>query len=170
MCIRDSSGTAQPSSIDPQALFGRLPDNRGVEAIATTSAGTFLCAERQATSKRPNCALVTPHAVRYMSVVPPEPILDLGGVPTDADADSAGNIYVLFRSYSPGDGSGAAVVSVAKDGARTPLATLRPPLTLDNMEGLAVREEGGHVMVYLVSDNNGSVDQRALLMKFAVIH
>lgn len=46
------------------------------------------------------------------------------------------------------------------------LATLAPPLTLDNMEGLARRCEDGAVMLYLVSDDNLSPAQRTLLMKF----
>ncbi|MBT3627577.1 MAG: esterase-like activity of phytase family protein, partial [Rhodospirillaceae bacterium] len=42
-----------------------------------------------------------------------------------------------------------------------------PPLTVDNMEGIAVRRDGaGHTLVYLVSDDNFSVLQRTLLLMF----
>ena len=46
------------------------------------------------------------------------------------------------------------------------LAALAPPLTLDNMEGLALRCEAGAAMLYLVSDDNLSAAQRTLLLKF----
>lgn len=46
------------------------------------------------------------------------------------------------------------------------IATLAPPLTHDNFEGVAaVRERGGTVL-WLVSDDNQSILQRTLLLKF----
>ena len=47
--------------------------------------------------------------------------------------------------------------------------TLLPPLSVDNFEGLAVREEGGRTFLYIVSDDNFSGSQRTLLMKFEVL-
>lgn len=65
------------------------------------------------------------------------------------------------------------IVQVALDGTRRELATLRPPLTVDNFEGLAVREEGAEAnrrtFLYIVSDDNFSSGQRTLLMKFEVL-
>lgn len=46
------------------------------------------------------------------------------------------------------------------------IAEIDPPLTVDNMEALAVTEEKGQTMVWLASDNNFSSIQRSLLMKF----
>jgi hypothetical protein len=49
------------------------------------------------------------------------------------------------------------------------IATLEPPLLVDNMEGIAITNEGGKTIVWLVSDNNFNAIQRTLLMKFALI-
>ena len=48
------------------------------------------------------------------------------------------------------------------------IATLKPPLLVDNMEGLAITQEQGRTIVWLVSDNNFNAIQRTLLMKFAL--
>ena len=47
------------------------------------------------------------------------------------------------------------------------LGTLSPPLNVDNFEGLAVRRDpGGATLVYIVSDDNFSRDQKTLLYAF----
>jgi hypothetical protein len=50
----------------------------------------------------------------------------------------------------------------------TELARLSPPLTVDNMEGLSVREapDGKGVLLYVISDDNFSALQRTLLLQF----
>ena len=49
------------------------------------------------------------------------------------------------------------------------IARLAPPLTVDNMEGIAIRREGGRTFVYLISDDNQSKVQRTLLLKFELL-
>lgn len=165
---------ALPTDFDPVTLLGELQDNRGVEVLAGNERNLVACAERAATPERDNCVrIIEGNAPAPFSVAPPREIANLGGVPTDADASSDGTLYVLFRSYSPADGNGAAIVAYAPDGTRRELATLRPPLTVDNFEGLAVREEGEgaerRTFLYIVSDDNFSGSQRTLLMKFEVL-
>lgn len=46
------------------------------------------------------------------------------------------------------------------------IATLSSPLLIDNMEGIAVTNDGADTIIWLVSDNNFSIFQRTLLMKF----
>jgi hypothetical protein len=46
------------------------------------------------------------------------------------------------------------------------IATLASPLLIDNMEGLAITREGDDTIIWLISDNNFSIFQRNLLMKF----
>jgi hypothetical protein len=47
------------------------------------------------------------------------------------------------------------------------IASLIPPLTVDNMEGIAARVgPSGETLIYMVSDDNFSVLQRTLLMMF----
>jgi hypothetical protein len=36
----------------------------------------------------------------------------------------------------------------------------------DNFEGMAVRKEGGRVMLYIIADDNFEKKQRTLLLKF----
>jgi hypothetical protein len=96
--------------------------------------------------------------------------------PTDAIALDDHRILVLNRRFSlSGQGAAIAIVdlSPALDGtalsAPLPmriLGRLERPLTFDNMEGLAIRRSGGHVFVYLISDDNLNSLQRTLLMKF----
>jgi hypothetical protein len=49
------------------------------------------------------------------------------------------------------------------------VATLRKPLTVDNMEALSVTREGGRTIVWIASDDNfNPLLQRTLLLKFAL--
>ena len=50
------------------------------------------------------------------------------------------------------------------------LATLAPPLTVDNFEGVAARRgPQGETLIYLVSDDNFQAAQRTYLMMFRLI-
>jgi hypothetical protein len=99
--------------------------------------------------------------------------------PTDMaalDPGTAGErMLVLHRSFSPMTG-----VSVILAEGRFPeslparvearvIAQFRPPLTVDNMEGLAVRADGERRYVYLASDDNFNALQRTLLLKFELL-
>ncbi|QUL36621.1 esterase-like activity of phytase family protein [Erythrobacter sp. JK5] len=161
----------EPTAVDPVALFGALEANRGIETLAGDETGLFACAERwSGPDDLGNCIRQVAGADPERVVVSPQgPLYELGGTPTDADFASDGTLYLLFRSYSPGDGNGAEIVALNPRDERRALATLRPPLTVDNFEGLAVREEGGRTFLYLVSDDNFSGSQRTLLLKFAVV-
>lgn len=154
---------------DPQELLGPLDSNNGVEGMAGNELVLIACAERAGTAARPNCTTDTRTNRTPLMAVPPQAVARLGGVPTDMDAGQDSTIYILFRSYSPTDGNSAAVVAYHPDGSRRELLTLRPPLTVDNFEGLAVREEEGRTFLYIVSDDNFSGNQRTLLMKFEVL-
>lgn len=159
---------------EPEVEFGRLPENGGIEAFAVGNQSQLLCAERRHSEQRANCLVFDyeQDAFAPFSAVPPQELIELGAVPTDADALSDGTYLILFRSYSPVEGNSAAIVAYAPDGARREIASLRPPLNVDNFEGLAVREEGEgdakRTFLYIVSDDNFSGNQRTLLMKFAL--
>jgi len=45
---------------------------------------------------------------------------------------------------------------------------LEPPLTIDNMEALAVEQRGGKTIIWMASDNNHSPFQQTLLFKFTL--
>ena len=48
------------------------------------------------------------------------------------------------------------------------IASIAPPLLVDNMEGLAITQQNGRIIVWMVSDNNFTAFQRTILMKFAL--
>ena len=174
-------GVPQPIAVDPVAVLGDLADNNGLETMAYGPSGLFLCAERLPQPEQPqpeqaNCALIPANGqVVPMSIAAPgaiaasSPAAVIDAVPTDADMASDGTIYVLFRSYSPVEGNTAGIVAIAPDASRRDLASFRAPLSVDNFEGLALREEGGTTVLYIVSDDNFSGSQRTLLMKFEVL-
>ncbi|MBW7946727.1 MAG: esterase-like activity of phytase family protein [Sphingomonadaceae bacterium] len=96
--------------------------------------------------------------------------------PTDAALLDDERLIVLNRAFSPLTGVAMALVEVPlaeiREGATVQgreIARLRPPASIDNMEGIDIRREGGRVFVYLVSDDNFNAAQRTLLLKFELL-
>lgn len=95
---------------------------------------------------------------------------------TDAALLGDGRLMTLHRSFSVSGGIAASVgivdLAALKPGAVvTPhiVATLRPPLTIDNMEALAIERRGGRTRVWIASDDNFNTLQRTLLMQFELV-
>lgn len=97
--------------------------------------------------------------------------------PSDAGVMPNDDLAVLERAYNPNRGIiGIRIAHVRTEDLRKGakfkgelLADLKPPLTLDNFEGIACRAgAGGESLLYLISDNNFSDKQRTLLMLFAL--
>lgn len=94
--------------------------------------------------------------------------------PTGAATLPDCSVLVVERSFNIVEGVRARIVrlpATAFDRGNTvatqELAYLAPPMSVDNMEGIAVRKgDAGEMLVYLVSDNNFSGYQRTLLMMF----
>ena len=94
--------------------------------------------------------------------------------PTGAARLPGGDILVLERSFAPLIGVAmrlrriaAADIEPGQTLEGEELAVIRPPLTIDNMEGIDVKTgPNGETLVYLLSDNNFSVLQRTLLLLF----
>lgn len=53
--------------------------------------------------------------------------------------------------------------------AATLLARWQAPITLDNMEGLALHRRGDRRFLYVISDDNLNSLQRTILMKFELL-
>lgn len=141
--------------------------NAGIETLAFNPNVMIACGEWAITGT-PNCVHASMGGSAQFELRAPPQIAEHGGAPTDAACQDDDICYVLFRSYREGDGNRAAIVKLAKDGPPETLAVFTPPLTLDNFEGLAVREQFGKTYLYIVSDNNFSGEQRTLLMKFEI--
>ncbi len=94
--------------------------------------------------------------------------------PTDFAVLPDGDLLALERRFSAIAGPGARLLRFAREdirpGARLEgeeIARLAPPLSVDNMEGLAVgRAEDGGTLIYLLSDDNYNPLQATLLMLF----
>ncbi len=173
----DLAGPATGTDTRAAALTAGAAPNEGIETLAAYAGGVLACGE-WADLARPNCLRIADGgAARPFHLAPPEGIAAAGGVPTDAACKADGTCFVLFRSYNPSEGNRAAVIALAPDDTATTLAVLAPPLALDNFEGLALREEAGRSVLYMVSDDNFQNCakakkpgcQRTLLYKFALL-
>ncbi len=103
-----------------------------------------------------------------------------GFSPTDMDAlngdGSDGQMVILHRRLS-GLGGFSALISLAElprsaaaaEAVPHDIARIAAPLTVDNMEALAVRAEGERRYLYLMSDDNYRGFQRTLLLKFELL-
>lgn len=95
--------------------------------------------------------------------------------PTDAVQLPGGRLLILNRQIGFPDGFTAKLTTLDPDAIAEGkamkgrvIATLSPPLLVDNMEGLALTQEQGRTIIWMISDNNFNIFQRTLLMKFAL--
>ena len=102
--------------------------------------------------------------------------LSAGFSVTDAALLGDGRVMTLHRSFSITDGVAASVgiapLAAFRAGATITsriVATLRPPLNVDNMEALAVERSGGRTRIWIASDDNFSALQRTLLLEFELV-
>lgn len=176
-----------PDSIERLTVMAGWPANGGGEALALLPGGGRLVVSETAVGpQRTRTALLTENGKTRVIEIEGVP----GHSPTDAIALDATRVLILHRRFTMLEGQGAAlsVVDLAPvlggnngkgaggaggtEGtvlkART-LAQWEPPLTLDNMEGLAIRREGGRTFLYIVSDDNLNALQRTVLMKFELM-
>ena len=99
-----------------------------------------------------------------------------GYMATDAKVLPDGRLLILNRRIGFPEGFSAILstldpANIRKDAVveATPIAVLKSPLLVDNMEGLAITREGEQIIIWLISDDNFNIFQRTLLMKFALI-
>lgn len=168
---REPGGQAESEAFPDPRWLDSLPDNSGIEAIAKLGSAWLYLAEATGTDGETEGVLaVTGGLARTFGRV--RLALPDGFRPTDAQALDDSHVLLLGRRYAPLSGMAAVLAIVPVDSARLTLgapqvvATIEPPLNVDNMEGLALARENGRTFVYLVSDDNFSPLQRTLLMKF----
>lgn len=150
--------------------------NGGAESMVRTADGRFILISEEAS--RPDGT----HPVLIFDRDPTDPAARVEEVgyrppddsfrPTDAVALPDGRILVLNRRFSLLQGVAAALMLVDPAGggfeAGREIARLEPPLSVDNMEAMALTHEGGRLILWLASDDNLNQIQRSLLMKFAL--
>ena len=150
---------------------GGLPGNGGIEAMAVRGDGAALLLAEDTSMGRFRRSGDAPWSmVKYQGVPDFKP--------TDAvflPVKGRHLALVLSRHFSLMDGVAATLElvdldTVGSDGslAGKLLARLAPPLSVDNMEALAVAPRGDGWDVYVMADNNQNPLQRTLLLKFAL--
>ncbi len=152
--------------------------NSGAEAMVRFPNGHFaVFSEGRVNPKNGNQALMfdgdpTESGTHYFTFnyMPPA-----GYRITDARQLPDGRLLTLNRRLGFPDGLSAIVAifdpAEIKPGAMItpmPIATLKSPLLVDNMEGLAITQSQGRTLIWLISDNNFNFFQRTILMKFAL--
>lgn len=164
--------------VEPPAMRG-WPSNNGPEALVRLADGRFIVLAEARKSPEG-----TSEGLLFASdpTVPGPPPLAFayrgpaGFLVTDAAQLPDGRLLVLHRDFSIAKGV-AAVLSLVDPRTITAgalvegrvIARFAAPLTVDNMEALAVDQVGGRTIMWLASDDNFSPLQRTLLMKFELV-
>lgn len=161
----DLAGAAEPVAQDLTPFTSPDDPNAGIETYDRRGDDTILCGEyvREGIA---NCRHSFGESVEDVSLS--APFDGANPVPVDAACDGAGTCYVLLRAYTPEVGNHVAVLRHTSGKGAEIVAQLGPALTVDNFEGLALREQYGRQFLYIISDNNFSKSQRSLLMKFEI--
>ncbi|MCC6983539.1 MAG: esterase-like activity of phytase family protein [Bauldia sp.] len=170
-------GTARATILRMPDVIETLRANRGLEAMAIPppdspiEGGIVLIAERYLDQSGNHRGWIVGGANPGAFTIRRIGSYDI----TDADFAPNGDLFVLERLFSIGEGIGMRIRRIAAanlvpgalaDGIVVMEADLRHQI--DNMEGLAIREgANGETIVMLVSDNNHSILQRTLLLQFA---
>jgi hypothetical protein len=160
--------------VRPMEMQG-WPGNKGAESIIRLSDGRFVAIAESLEDDDTHQALL-------FSGDPVEPGTNItpfryrppaGYRATDGVQLPDGRLLILHRSVGLPNGFAAKIAvvdpSVIGDGELVTgkvITTLAAPLLIDNMEGIAVTKDGTDSIIWLISDDNFSIFQRTLLMKF----
>ena len=152
------------------------PNNEGAEAMVRLRDGRFIVfAETKTRQDGSHVALLFPGdpvegakpiSFGYRGPGP-------GFAPTDAAQLPDGRVVVLHRRFGVPSGFATALTIIDPAQIRPEqdidgmlLATWAPPLTVDNMEALAVTQSKGKTILWIASDDNYFALERTLLMAF----
>jgi hypothetical protein len=158
--------------------IARLPANAGLEAVAVAPADHPIAGALIAISERsspepgaPTAGFILTGPLRGRFEVARSEDFDV----TDLAFLPSGEAILLERRFTVMTGVAVRIRRLAVDAFR-PGARVDGPTILeadggyqiDNMEGLAVHEEGGRTVVTLISDDNFSRLQRTVLLDFVL--
>lgn len=149
-----------------------LPDNVGLEAMASTADGALLIG---AEGGGATTALLWRTPLDAQEPVAPigRYALERGFSLTSLDRLPDGGFVALERFYAPVIGARIRITRFAEEdlseGDAEVWASIAPPMPIDNFEAIsAVRAPDGAVRLYILSDDNFSERQRTLLFAFDV--
>lgn len=152
----------------------RLPANAGLESLAAFDDALLAGAEG---GDEPTTPLWLAPIDAHAPVAPRFAYPLSGGFSlTSMDRLPDGSFVAIERFYAPVIGPRARITRFAapsgEGGTVEPevLALIEPPFPTDNFEGVSgVRAPDGTMRIYIVSDNNGSAQQRTLLLAFDIV-
>jgi hypothetical protein len=173
--IRRYSGSfARSTGVVRPAAMQNWPKNKGAESIIRLKNGQFIIIAESVEEGT--------HPALLFSGDPVEPGSNItqfrfrppaGYRVTDGVQLPDGRIALVNRSVGFPQGFSAKVSLLNPNNVRkgavasgTVIASLASPLLVDNLEGIAVTTEGPKVYLWLISDDNFSIFQRTILMKF----
>ncbi|MDJ0947928.1 MAG: esterase-like activity of phytase family protein [Alphaproteobacteria bacterium] len=171
--VSDWEGKRPEAMATPPGVT-QAPGNGGMEAIATLSDGRYLVLTESLDLQPGLVRGWVGDGVRWQ---PLSYATDGGFRPTGADTLPNGDVVVIERRFTVATGPAArlrrlAAATIQADARLSPdhLATLLPPLLLDNFEGVAARRGAqGETLIYLISDDNFNRVQQTLLVMFELI-
>jgi len=167
---------AKPTQLLTQREFGRLTNNSGIEALTLLPAGAdktlrlLAITENTRDPRNHFRAFISEgRNISRLAIKAHEPFR-----PTDVTRLPNGDFLLLERRFSQLAGVGMQIrllkTADVKAGAVVDgkvLMQADPRYSIDNMEGIAMREDGqGSVLIYAISDDNKSLLQRTLLLMF----
>ena len=165
----------KPRVLDAPRDFASLGKNEGIEALVEFSEGRLLALEEggeDPPDKSSRGWLIGPKGkVERLTLARSARFR-----PTDAASLPNGDVLVLERRYTAIGGVAArlrvldqkSLVAGAELQGEV-IAELVPPVSVDNMEGLAVHQDGNRTIVTLISDDNFNQWQRTLLLQFELL-
>jgi hypothetical protein len=168
-----------PGLLDNLALpadVSRLPLTKGLEALAWAPAGGPYAGQLLVVAERPLPGEAPDHAGWILGTdgVTRFSVAGDGFDITDAAFGPDGDLYLLGRRFTLGEGQSARLRRIARGDLRpgstvdgTELLVADDRHQIDNMEALAVwSDPQGRVVIALVSDDNASFLQRSLYLEF----
>lgn len=162
-----------PSALSPPRGLSKLKKNSGIEALTLLSNGQLLALAEGSMKKGQASGWIGGDqgwsSLTYQ--------LTDGFRVTGATTHTNGDVFVLERFYTLSKGVAARIMHVPGHQitkgsilAGSLVAELRPPLNVDNFEGIDMRHtKDNRTFVYLISDDNFSFLQATLLMMFEVL-
>lgn len=176
---RYTKGFASADGHAAPKLMADWPANLGAEAMVRLADGRFIVfAETRKCRDGNHYALLFtgdpvehPDAAVFCYKGPAD-----GFAPTDAAQLPDGRVIVLHRrfGFSAGFSSALTVIDPREIAPGGPpvvgklLAALAPPLTVDNMEAIAIQQTPHGTVLWIASDDNYFFLERTLLMAFAL--
>jgi hypothetical protein len=155
-----------------------LPTNKGVECLIRLKDGRFIVITESLDDDMHIAWVFSGDPVQKDTIKTPFKFRPPAGYRvTDGVQLPDGRIAILNRAIGFPSGFTAKVSllnpkSISRDRvvSANVIASLAPPLLVDNMEGIAVTGDRDDTILWLISDNNFTILQRTILMKFHLPH